>query len=300
MVALTSRVIPDSKPLTGWVNGNLYKHTNEVFGILPVPADVRHESGMHDFDSSFDYNQRHGFLASKQGTRKPVLPIHTNTEHKLFKMLMSEDPNFNNADGPLWKLAVKAWNRIAENDPEISYKLMEQLMVYYNDWKANLNIKQTLSLTLDDRKVVHDLIRNPRRSLQITVAPQQQMQSHEVTSGLRFLTPMDLDRNPDTEANAISTGFSQQMEEPINEPGPSFQPRSAAVAKSVASKSLSKPATKTARKGRTCRKCGVEGCPGRKEVKHCTNMCRDCGLVNCLGRNPKRPNKTCKDGWKDD
>ena len=180
-----------------------------------------------------------------------------------------------------------------------TYKLMEQLMIYYNDWKVNLNIKQTLSLTLDDRKVVHDLIRNPQRSLQITVAPQQQMQSHQVTSGLQFLTTMDLDHNSDTEANAISTGFSQQME-PINEPGPSFQSCSAAVAKSVASKSLSRPATKTAQKGRPCRKCGVEGCPGRKEVKHCTNMCQDCGLVNCLGRNSKRPNKTCKDGWKDD
>ena len=110
MVALTSRVIPDSKPLAGWVNGNLYKPTSEVFGILPVPDDVRQESGMQAFDSDFDYKQRHGFLASKQGTRKPVLPIHTNTEHKLFKMLMANDPSFNCDNGPSWKLAVRTWN----------------------------------------------------------------------------------------------------------------------------------------------------------------------------------------------
>ena len=67
MVVLTSRVIPDSKPLAGWANGNLCKPTNEVFGMLPVLADVHHESDMQDFDSNFDYNQQHGFLASKQG-----------------------------------------------------------------------------------------------------------------------------------------------------------------------------------------------------------------------------------------
>ena len=40
MVALTSRVILDSKPLVGWVNGNFYKSTSEVFEILPVPDNV--------------------------------------------------------------------------------------------------------------------------------------------------------------------------------------------------------------------------------------------------------------------
>ena len=100
MVALTSRVIPDSKPLAGWVYGNLYKPTTEVFEILPVPNDVHQESCMQEFDPNFDYNQHHGFLASKQGTKKPVLPIHTDAEHKLFKVLMAEDSSFNDASGP--------------------------------------------------------------------------------------------------------------------------------------------------------------------------------------------------------
>ena len=64
MVALTSRVIPGSKPLAGWVDGNLYKPTAEVFGILPLPNDVHQESSMQEFDPNFDYNQFHGFLAS--------------------------------------------------------------------------------------------------------------------------------------------------------------------------------------------------------------------------------------------
>jgi hypothetical protein len=68
IVTLASRVIPDSKPLSGWVNGNLYKPTSEVFEILPVPDDVHQESSMQEFDSNLIYNQHHGFLASKQGT----------------------------------------------------------------------------------------------------------------------------------------------------------------------------------------------------------------------------------------
>lgn len=78
--------------------------------------------------------------------------------------LMSGDPNFNNDDGPSWKLAVKVWNRTAEQDPDILYKLME-LRAYDNDWKANLNIKQKSSLTLENQNSVPNLIRNPQCSL---------------------------------------------------------------------------------------------------------------------------------------
>ena len=108
MVALTSRVIPGSKPLAGWVNGNLYKATTEVFGILPLPNDVHQESSMQEFDPNFDYDQCHGFLASKQGTQKPVLHIHNNMEHKLFKTLMAEESSFNNATGPSWNIAEQS------------------------------------------------------------------------------------------------------------------------------------------------------------------------------------------------
>lgn len=59
-------------------------------------------------------------------------------------------------------------------------------------------------------------------------------------------------------------------------------------------KSISKP-----RHGRTCRKCAIPLCPGRKNVKSCTNHCQDCGKVECQGRNPKRPTRTCIDAWRD-
>ena len=63
---------------------------------------------------------------------------------------MAEESSFNNATRPSWNIPVKVWNKAAKIDLEISYKLVEQLMAYYNDWKANLNIKQKLSLTLEN------------------------------------------------------------------------------------------------------------------------------------------------------
>ena len=84
-----------------------------------MPNDVCQEKSMQEFDPNFEYNQCYGFLVSKQGKWKPVLPIHTNTEHKLFKTLMAEESSFNNATGPSWNIAIKVWNRAAEIDLEI-------------------------------------------------------------------------------------------------------------------------------------------------------------------------------------
>ncbi len=51
------------------------------------------------------------------------------------------------------------------------------------------------------------------------------------------------------------------------------------------------------RKDRTCRKCGIPGCSGRKQVSLCQNKCQDCGIMSCRGRNSKCPKKSCYDGW---
>ena len=56
-----------------------------------------------------------------------MLLIHTNTVHRLFKTLIEKESSFNNVTGPSWNIAVKVWNRAAEIDLEISFKLVEQL-----------------------------------------------------------------------------------------------------------------------------------------------------------------------------
>ena len=122
----------------------------------------------------------------------------------------------------------------------------------------------------------------------MTAAPQQMIQPHTVTSCLQPLTPIDC--HPDIETGEINPEFSQKMGEP-GVAGPSFQPQSVAITKARALKSLNRPVAKAVRKSRTCRKCAIEGCAGRKEVKHCTNMCWDCGWVNFLETNSKRPTK---------
>ena len=43
---LTRLTIPESKMATGWVNGDLYVQTTEVYGILPVPDSVQLSAGM--------------------------------------------------------------------------------------------------------------------------------------------------------------------------------------------------------------------------------------------------------------
>ncbi|KAJ7431318.1 hypothetical protein B0H11DRAFT_2131492 [Mycena galericulata] len=63
----------------------------------------------------------------------------------------------------------------------------------------------------------------------------------------------------------------------------------------------SEPPPKKPRKGRTCRKCTIESCPGKATWKYCCNKCQDCGKEgqdkSCLGRNPKFPTKTCREAF---
>lgn len=109
----------------GWVNGNLYTPTSESFGILPIPDDIRLSSGMAPFvPSTCDSSQQHWFLASKQGTRKPILPVHTKEEHQLFKSLLKHDPSFTPQTGePNWRAAVKVWNSYADRTGNVYYKV---------------------------------------------------------------------------------------------------------------------------------------------------------------------------------
>jgi len=59
-----------------------------------------------------------------QGTLKAILPIHTTEEHTLFRKLMIEDLAFNSkTTGPSWKLAVRVWNKYADNSDNIFYKV---------------------------------------------------------------------------------------------------------------------------------------------------------------------------------
>jgi hypothetical protein len=109
--------------ITNWVNGNLYQKASESSGILPIPPDIRSQSGMSEYNPLLDAKQPHHFLAELQGTRKPILPIHTSEERELFSQLMRTNLAFNSTSIPNWKEAVRVWNRYADVNMHISYKV---------------------------------------------------------------------------------------------------------------------------------------------------------------------------------
>ncbi|RXW13073.1 hypothetical protein EST38_g12781 [Candolleomyces aberdarensis] len=134
-----------------WVNGNLFKQSTEVpVGVLPVPKDVRDANGLSEYVEglhSSRHSRSYDFLAKLQGTRKPIVPVHTPAEHALFRDLMQESPDFSiKANGPDWKRAVRLWNAKADECEGIYYKLAEQLQSYFSHWKTRVNAKESLSL----------------------------------------------------------------------------------------------------------------------------------------------------------
>ncbi|KAF9041798.1 hypothetical protein BDZ89DRAFT_317341 [Hymenopellis radicata] len=114
-------LVPSARVVTGWVNGDLYHQTDEVSGILPVPDSVRIEADMLSYSDALP-PKRHAYLAKKQGTRFPVITIVGAAERRLYSNLMRDDQSFAGPNGPVWRDAVKRWNREA-NGETIFYKV---------------------------------------------------------------------------------------------------------------------------------------------------------------------------------
>lgn len=125
--------------ISGWVNGNLYTPTTEVLGILPIPDTVRTSSGMAMYVPLAGKDKKYQFLAKMQGTRKPVLPIHTAAEKQHFHQLITSNSAFSPTSGePKWQEAVKIWNATADQTAEIYYKVCIKFLCSLNDLKEIL------------------------------------------------------------------------------------------------------------------------------------------------------------------
>lgn len=113
------------------MNGNLYLPTSETIGILPIPHELRIESGMTEFNANIDQKGRHAYLASMQGTRKAILPVHTPAEHELFNNFMKRNEAFNSRSaGPQWKECVRVWNSWADTAENVFYKVNLTFLKY--------------------------------------------------------------------------------------------------------------------------------------------------------------------------
>ncbi|KJA14046.1 hypothetical protein HYPSUDRAFT_150847, partial [Hypholoma sublateritium FD-334 SS-4] len=292
--------------------------TNETIGIIPVPSDIRESSGMAEFNPNVDHNRKHHYLASKQGTRKAILPVHTPAEYALFKHFMKTDDAFGTrSKGPIWPQCVQVWNTYADTHEDIYYKLVEQLKTYHAHWMVTLNVKQSKSLSSTARRPINEAARDPLRSVKAPPVLQKSPERNSVTTGFNPVPITAPSANNMVAAQRASLSPSNQPSDSANaesssmhSPIPSSRhhstlpqyPAPREVAEEIARQRVAHQLQTSrvpnkVRKSRTCRKCAQPGCPGSQRVSNCKNTCRDCGKGDCRGRNTKRPDKTCSEGW---
>ena len=111
-VAHKFHTLPKNFGPGGWVNGDNYVRSTEVFGILPLPDNFRDNLGMLVYHPHFakDKNIRHHYLAIKQNTRMAVLPIHTKPERALFRLLVANAQGlFSGNRQPNWQVLASQW-----------------------------------------------------------------------------------------------------------------------------------------------------------------------------------------------
>ncbi|KAJ3571478.1 hypothetical protein NP233_g3729 [Leucocoprinus birnbaumii] len=270
----------------GWVNGNLYVPTQERFGILPVPDDVCSQSGIDTYNEATDQDQHFWFLASKQGTHKPILPVHTDREQQLFRSLLQTNPVFSSVSSePNWREGVRIWNRnYAACEGEVYYKLVEQLRAYYTKWQTLNNAHNALTTTAEDHRSLTASIHDPTRSEtapEISLFPAQP--NCDVISGLQMpkflalppISEQSIEVNQHTQVASQPRSVHQvhppaaplqgqsvfRLEEPPSlSPDPQCQMQLIAQQWTLSSLPPQASGTRTARKKRTCRKCGRDDC----------------------------------------
>lgn len=184
-------------------------------------------------------------------------------------------------------------------------------------WKSLTQVHDALSLTANARHETSTIIHDPKRSEMAPEVPATIPQPQQVMKGL--LVPETQPQMPTLlrSSPSLSQGplpiragtldlvpklpndSTTVQSKPLNLQTQTIQ--LVARQKVMQTAQLRQPSPRnqprTQRKDRTCRKCAVSGCPGRKQVTLCLNMCQDCGKINCQGRNPKRPKKACSEGW---
>jgi hypothetical protein len=303
------QLIPEVVPLGGWVNGNLYLQTTEIFGILPVPPPVQTAIGMLVYTPDLP-PVKHGYLAKKQNTRFAVLAVHTQAEKSLFHRFMTSDTTFKREGGPDFKVAVLKWNSEA-NGESIFYKvcvlpecdilfhlnlcksqLPEQLKSYYSTWAVSLNAKHTRSATFLARKSIDVLIYHPNRSAKAPAVPQfNTAERPHPTAGFANTTHLEnaLDGLRLSQMRFGSTVQAPQSRSASNQPSGS-QSQTGTVRTGSSEPELRQRAV------RKCQKCGqstAEGCMGSSGAKRCRNPCEDCGDIGCTGKNSRKKQKYC-------
>lgn len=180
-----------------------------------------------------------------------------------------------------------------------------------------MNVKESLSLTYPARKTLAITLNDPARSTAAPSLPKKSCRPTTIAMGLRVpaatsdpsqiahVAPpgpsMSIPTPPIASTSQISDMNSQAMQTPELVVSTAEQLSRERVitdiSRSVPTQPKKKPKSDKPREGRTCRRCGIRTCPGKKSVASCKDPCRDCGKMDCPGRNPKRPKRTCSTAW---
>ncbi|KAJ7205539.1 hypothetical protein GGX14DRAFT_568874 [Mycena pura] len=167
-----------------WVNGNLYRQSEQTVGIVRIPQSVCAMVDIHPFRESHDLKQKQVYLARMHGTRKPVLPVHTVAEKKLFTKLMLTSTSFQKSQTSISTEATIEWNRLAAENEDVYYKLEEQLTSYFNgSYKDAANIRLSCARVQEQTSPLKKDLENPRRADLIVNAPVTRLVVPKVTSG---------------------------------------------------------------------------------------------------------------------
>lgn len=180
--------------------------TTESFGIIPVPFNMVQQLGFQPSNNSLLTNTDHvssqnvltrlsttpvspyKFLASRQHTAFPVVPVHTSAEFDLFtKMLKTTKYFVANSKQPIaactsrnvdFKLFAKDWTdqvHLAAGEEQskdkcIYYKLPEQLEHHYQVWAASRARVATLTNTVQMRQPFTTIISDPSHRARVLPA----------------------------------------------------------------------------------------------------------------------------------
>ncbi|EKM75414.1 hypothetical protein AGABI1DRAFT_64645 [Agaricus bisporus var. burnettii JB137-S8] len=252
---------------------------------------------MASYHASSDREHKHWFMASMQNTRKAVLPVHTQAERDLFRSLMETEPSFSpRSGGPCWNDAVIKWNEYAEKTDGVYYKLVEHLKVYSSKWNSLLHVKEALSLTSNARQPLTKLIHDPSRSSNVppvlpTIPHPLRVELGQLEGGT---VTRDSTRPLDT-ANLNHAMASRYFPDStlLRAPSVALEMRRSVVEPETHQAQIGQ----TTRRRRTCRKCALPDCKGKRAVVDCRNKCQDCGEFQCRGRNSRKLHLTCREGW---
>ncbi|KAJ7220545.1 hypothetical protein GGX14DRAFT_559337 [Mycena pura] len=241
-----------------WVNGNLYRQSEQSVGIMKIPKSICAAVEIQPYHLTEDSKQKHAYIAKMHNTRIPLFPVHTVAEKQLFARLMLESEEFRKCKTSITTSATIVWNRHAELEEDVYYKVEENLTSYFNGpYKDGANIRLSCARVRDQTSALDKELRNPSRSERLVNTRAGELVPLRVTSGF---APDDY---PNEEASSSTPStYERQFAAANHVPIDTAQATIRASLKHAAEEAaIGQPATKHV-KIRLCPRCRDPQCDG--------------------------------------